>query len=132
MWGRASLSLSVFFLVAVPVAAQQYEFIGESVTGSRYSIDWSSVRDQRDDLWNRQYRVAWFEVDHSNDRSVRHRRTLSFYRFSCAQHQYQAMQTIEYAATGRVIRTWSSPNYPSFEAAPPGTMVSRMLEVACS
>jgi hypothetical protein len=117
-------------LACQPAQAAEWRYIGESVKGSVYYIDTSSIRDASDTLWHESFKLAWFKLDHTNDKSVKHRTSKQLHRFKCDEQSSMLNQAILYDSNDSVIDRLTV-RVSAFEAVAPETMNSAMLKAAC-
>jgi hypothetical protein len=75
-------------------------------------------------------RQVWIEWNHSMDRSVPHRKTLSLIEFNCDRHSSATVSYILYRADGSVVANHDF-SYLDYSPSPPGSMIEIALDSVC-
>jgi hypothetical protein len=91
-------------VVATPTHAEWVK-VGSAVTKSVWYVDSDRVKSVNDT------KQAWVKVDHSQDKSVSWRQTMSLWSFKCNEQKYRVLTTVRYDSYGKVISSHNSPEY---------------------
>jgi len=73
--------------------------------------------------------TVWIKGDHSKNRNVRHRTSLTRYGIKCVSWEYSKDQHISYSATGVVIQEWDK--LGQLRAIVPGSFEERIARAHC-
>jgi hypothetical protein len=75
---------------------------------------------------------VWVRGQHEGDKSVPYRRSLTLYRFTCAQgtNRYAAVQFVAYDANGETVEQWERSAAAS-KAAVPGSKEEAFADAVC-
>jgi hypothetical protein len=103
--------------------ANEWIAVGDSATGTQYAIRW------RDWHTGNRHPVFWVKQDHSRDRTVPQRSTMTRWRANCPQGTLTMLSTTKYDANGVSLSTLDSESRPF--APPPESIGEGILQTVC-
>lgn len=94
--------------------------------GTVWRMVWGSVKGPRD------ARLAWVRADHSKNKSVTARETMTLYTVNCETTGFRALSIVEYDKDGKVLGQWGDEILSKdYDYAPPGSYIENVVEGAC-
>jgi len=79
--------------------------------------------------WHR----VWVELDHSRDKTIKHRRSLQLIEFDCTSKRTRTLELIRYDAQGRVSESLTWPEFmANWSNVPPDTVIEGASDNVCS
>lgn len=76
---------------------------------------------------------VWVELDHSRDKTIKHRRSLQLIEFDCASKLTRTLELIRYDALGRVSESLTWPEFmANWSNVPPDTVIEGASDNVCS
>lgn len=73
---------------------------------------------------------AWFQLDHSKDKTISHRKTMQLIGFDYDDQKYAIYSKSQYHATGTVENSWDYDS-PEFVFVRPGTVFEDAMTTMC-
>lgn len=75
--------------------------------------------------------TVWIKQDHSRDKTVKERESISRYRYGCAEKTLTRLQLTNYYPNGTMDTVIVKPYEQEELAIPPGTVAASLLEAVC-
>lgn len=92
--------------------------------GTVWRMVWDSIKGPRT------ARLAWVREDHSKNKTLKARETLSLFKIDCTTSGYVTLSVIDYDKDGKVIENRS--DFSKEETyAPPFTYIDNVVKAAC-
>lgn len=123
--------LLVLIFLIVPAHAANWIYVTTSAKKAHYHVDATSIKERQTRL-SGVIRLAWFKVDHSEDKSVKQRESKHLFHFKCARGEMTLVQFADYDAGGNLIDSGSFSELTGFEAAIPDTVGYTLLSTVCN
>lgn len=100
--------------------------IAELDDGSVWRMAWGSVKGPRT------ARLAWVRADHSKNKKLIPRETLTLYQINCETTGYRTLNIVDYDKDGNVLNKWGEDTFgKGFDYGPPGSNISYVIHAAC-
>ena len=117
----------MMFLLAAPAYAESWTLYAESETGTVYTFDQDSLRQNGSTF------LVWVKMDYSKDRTKKERMTKERYRVDCLSETITVLTYIDYAPNGSILRSATINEYQQ-EVKPvvPGSIGQALHEALCS
>lgn len=123
---QVSLKEAADLIPEVERPLEPYE-VTATPEGTSYSIDPQTV------LGPRTERLAWFTVDHSNDKSVSHRTTRELVWTNCDTTATRTLESLQYDADGEIVNRWSAQaETKEVSHYPPGSIGYAQVKAMCT
>lgn len=130
-----SLSLAILIFISKSLFAQQY--IAEEISPNTWlkvvaSSSGTVLKVLEKDMINQTdfNPTIWLLQDHSKDKYVKHRKSMSLHKFDCKMKKSAIVKVTLYFSDGSVKDTWEN-KYPDFNYVTPDSVIEAVMEAAC-
>ena len=87
---------------------------------------WDRVSGPRDK------RLAWVRADHSKNKKVKARQTLTLFTINCDTSGYRTLSVVDYDKEGKLLEQWGEKTFgEDYSYAPPGSNIEHVVQGAC-
>lgn len=107
---------------------ERYVLLSFTGTGSAWFLEIAGVIESWDNL--RRFKTVWIKIDHSQDRTIKHRTTMRHVTVNCQEDSIITSAYAEYAADGSPLKSASGPAL-TYEAIFPETMYEIVAKTLC-
>ncbi len=115
-------------LAAIPLApalAVDWVLVDADADNTVWYYDADTLRRSGDEV------TVWGRYDHSRDKTVKAKYTISLYRYNCTQRTTVLISMTQYYRSGKIDASNRKPYEQEEEQIPPNTMFEAMLEAVC-
>jgi hypothetical protein len=107
---------------------ERYALLSFTRTGSAWFLEVAGLVEAWDN--SRRFKTVWIKVDHSQDRTIKHRTTMQRVTVNCQDDSFSRSAYAEYAADGTNLRSASGPAF-TYEAIFPDSLMEVVEKALC-